>query len=227
MSSKEKTVTFTSWFIWPILAHLWSVPQDTLTKLTRSLLTSEGLNVANADGDSYLPDIYFQLNMPPSICLSLRALDILHGSPTCPCFCICKSHLTTFAITASYFFIWPTVIAGMWEESMISSTLLLLHCLGLHSCTNAVQQKPCPVVSKLTGRKMLIISRLKMQGGICSANLFRGAILVICVCLVMTKKCKAFPHSFRCLPGGCVINKETLAAKGLAKPISMVLKKIS
>lgn len=46
--------------------------------------------------------------------------------------------------------------------------------------------------SELTEGKMLLISRLKIQGGVCSANLSRGAILVICIFLVMTKKCKAF-----------------------------------
>lgn len=73
---------------------------------------------------------------------------------------------------------------------------------------------------------MLIISRLKTQGGLCSANLFRGAILVICLLLVMTKKCKPFPHSFHCLPGGCSI-KETLVSKGLEKRISIVLQKLN
>lgn len=74
---------------------------------------------------------------------------------------------------------------------------------------------------------MLIISRLKIQGRVSSANLFRGVVLVICVCLVMTKEFKAFPHSFHCLPVGFVINKKTLVAKGLKKHISMVLKKLN
>lgn len=80
---------------------------------------------------------------------------------------------------------------------------------------------------KLTGRQMLVISRLKIQGEVCRANLSRGAVLVFYSCPVMTKKCKAFPHSFCCLLEGCVINKEIWAAKGLTKHIVMVLKKFN
>jgi len=40
---------------------------------------------------------------------------------------------------------------------------------------------------------MLITGRLKIERGMCSANRFRGAVLFSCVCLVMTKKYKAFP----------------------------------
>lgn len=74
---------------------------------------------------------------------------------------------------------------------------------------------------------MLVISRLKIQGGVCSASLFRGAILVIYICLVMIKKCEVFPPFFSLSARRCVINKETLVAKSLAKHISMVLKKFN
>lgn len=47
---------------------------------------------------------------------------------------------------------------------------------------------------KLSGRKTLVIGR-KKQGG-CKASLFRGAILVVCVGLVMTKKSKSFSPFF-------------------------------
>lgn len=75
---------------------------------------------------------------------------------------------------------------------------------------------------KLSGRKTLVIGRMK-QGG-CNASLFRGATLVVCIGLVMTKKSKVFPHSL--WPAKRMCDQQgALTSKGLCKPHSHGTKK--
>lgn len=205
-----------------------------LPTLTRSLLFSGGLKEltqteANFDWISQVFTVqvlYFWVNIPPSSCPSLSALVILHRNVSAPVFAGPNQpylHLSCFP--PDFYLIHSDYRNVEGEYSQLYFCLVLEF---LHSWTNKAQvvSHGNGCVCKLTGRKMMVICRLGMQGGECCACLSREELFLLSALGDDQEMWRFSPFFFFFFPGGCVINKGTFVAKGCGKFIFTALKKL-
>lgn len=178
------------------------MPHVPLTKLTRSLLTSD-LKVTSSDGDSYFSDACSWPNIPPSIFFSLCASDIWHRRPTSLLIClqltfnyVCRNCLLFLDLIHSN----CRIVGG--EHGLASSALPALSWTAFtykHRATK-VTSNGNECFCELSGGEKGKLVGWKFTG--CTMLAFSEELFQL---LVMTKKSKVLsPFSLWYAKRGCV-----------------------